>query len=112
MPAAPTRFTGLRVGPSGTGNAADITLVQKGTLTFNPASISAATSPEVSITLATAKAGDIFLLWPPSSLNAGLIVQGVAECRVDGTIVSRIANVTAGALDPASGTWGYIQIRA
>lgn len=112
MPAAPTRLTGLRVGPSGTGNAADLTLIQKGTLTFNPPSVSAATAPEVSITLATAKAGDIFWLWPPSSLNAGLIVQSVGECRVDGTIITRIANVTAGALDAPSGTWGYYQFRA
>lgn len=106
-----TRFTKLRVGPSGSGAAADISLIRTGTVTWDPASVGAATAVEQNIAFASAAVGDIFILTPPAALNDGLIV-GTGYCRTAGQITITIGNCTAGSLDAASGSWGYLQIRA
>lgn len=101
--------SGLAIGTKGT--AVELSLVIEGTVSVNPASIAANTTGDTSVTIASAKAGDIIVWTPPSDLEAGLVVGG-SWCASDGTVVLRLGNVTVGAIDGAAKTWSYLIIRS
>lgn len=69
--------------------------------TIDFASVASVTAPDQAIAVPGTLAGDTVLCSPQGTWPAGLTLpQG--RCLVDGTVQFRIANVTAGALDPAS----------
>lgn len=101
--------SGAAIGTKGT--ATDWTLWKKVTATVDPASIPANTTANTAVTQADVKAGDVIQVLPPSTIESGIAVAG-AWCAVDGTIQLRLANVTVGAIDPASATWTFVLLRS
>lgn len=82
-----------------------------GTVSVNPASVAAATCAETSVTISGALVGDVIVMSPPASLEAGLCASGARVSAAD-TVQVRLCNVTAGAVDGAALTWSYVIIRA
>lgn len=78
--------------------------IQKAVTVDLPSCSAATTTNSAGITVTGARAGDLVLVSIPSGLNAGL---GVASAYVsaDDTVIIRIINATAGALDPASASF-------
>lgn len=66
-------------------------------------SIAAATTAELTLTVTGAATGDTVALGPPATLETGLVATGFVSAA--DTVTVRLANVTAGAIDPASATW-------
>jgi hypothetical protein len=55
-------------------------------------------------------AGDVIIAIPPAALNTGLLVKSARY--LSGTqIAVTFDNITAGALDAASGTWVFLVFR-
>jgi hypothetical protein len=77
---------------------------------INPASVAAATSAEQSFTVPGVLLGDIVVVVPPSTLNAGLGVSHARSTGVD-TVAIRFFNATAGALDPAAADYVFLVTR-
>jgi hypothetical protein len=86
---------GIREGSSGPF------VIETFDVTVDFASIPAATAPDQAVTLAAARVGDQVLVTPLGTWLAN-ITQPQARCLVAGTVQVRVANVTAGAIDPAS----------
>lgn len=59
------------------------------------------TTADVAITIAGCKVGDAVSVEPLTQLEGG-ILAGQATVLADGTVTWRVANVTAGTIDPAS----------
>lgn len=82
-------------------------LIQAGTLTeytvsFNPASVNAATTAEQAVTVTGVLTTDLILsVTPASALTAGTFISGFRISAAD-TVQLAFGNVTAGALDPAA----------
>lgn len=79
-----------------------ITKHQRVTGTLNFGSIAAGATAELAITITGATTADSIIVTPPSTLEAGLVCCGVPST---GQHYVRLANVTAGAIDPASATF-------
>lgn len=70
-------------------------------VTVDVASIPAVTAPDTAVVVASARVGDNIIVTPLGVWPVGITLpQG--RCLVAGTVQVRIANVTAGAIDPAS----------
>ena len=70
-------------------------------VTADIGSLTAATATDTAVPVSVAKVGDSILITPQGTWPAGITLpQG--RCLVAGTVQFRIANVTAGAIDPAS----------
>ena len=94
------------------GAGTPITLIQKGTVTVNPADLAAGDTADESITISGAAVGDLVILQPPAAaLTAGLII-GQAWVSATNTVKARLYNPTGGAINEASGTWSYALIRS
>lgn len=78
-----------------------------GEMTVNPASLGAGAIANTDVTGTSARVGDLVQVFPPATLEAGIVVQG-ASCPANGTIRIRLYNPTAGAVDAASATWSYV----
>jgi hypothetical protein len=90
----------LREAPSGPikGVSVDVTV--------DVASLAAATAVDTAVTVPGALVGDTIVVQPLGTWPAGITApQG--RCLVAGTVQCRIANVTAGAIDPASQTFRF-----
>lgn len=72
-------------------------------VTVDVASIGAGLVVETSIAVANALPGDTIRCTPLGVWNASL-VDGGARCSVAGTVLWRVFNPTAGAIDPVSQT--------
>lgn len=79
-------------------------------LTIDFASVAATVAPDQAIVVPGSLAGDTVLCAPQGVWNPGL-THPQGRCLVDGTVQFRIANVTAGALDPASQTCKLTTLR-
>jgi hypothetical protein len=79
-------------------------------VTFDPASVSSATSAEQDITVQGVKVGDIVLAVNKPSATAGV---GIVNARVKAanTVSLTYMNATAGAVDPASEVYTFIIAR-
>jgi hypothetical protein len=77
---------------------------------INPANHTAVASVDTTITSTAIKAGDVIVAIPPSTLEAGIAVQG-CHTVVDGSFKLRTTNASAGAIDPASATWTFLVYR-
>lgn len=75
----------------------------RGTATLDFPSIAAAASATLTIAVPGADVGDPVVVGVPAALNAGLAVLGFVSAA--GVVTVRLTNVTAGAIDPASGSW-------
>ena len=89
------------------GNAANISLV---TATFDVASVAAATSVQQTVTVNGIRTSD-YVAVVNATHTAGLI-YGPCVASANNTVLMTIANVTAGALDPASQTLTFLVVRA
>lgn len=77
-------------------------------VTFDPASVALSTSAEQNVTVPGVLATDVCLaVIPPAALNAGLSVS-FGRVTAAATVAVRLVNVTAGALDAASGVWRFV----
>jgi hypothetical protein len=82
-----------------------------GSFTWDPPNVPANSTVDTTLTDATVaslsgmRAGMLVTVSPPSTINAGIMV--VAWCGASSTITIRLANLTAGAINPASGDWVF-----
>lgn len=76
-------------------------------VTFNPASVAAATSAEQTVTVSGVKTGDIVIAVNKPSATAGV---GIVNARVSAadTVALTFMNATAGAVDPASEVYTFV----
>lgn len=101
------RMDALQIGLSGSV----VTKLVNGAVVVDPASIAAATTGETDVTITGAEVGDVVLMEPPSTLNAGIVAQSVCRVSAADTIKLRLGNLTAGAIDVLSATWRYTLIK-
>lgn len=80
-----------------------------GSATLDFPSIAAGATAELTITLTGCSAGDQVIVGPPSTLAAGLMVT--AYCSAANTVTIRLHNTTAGAIDPAAGSYKVSVLR-
>lgn len=77
-------------------------------VTHDPASLATLTAVDTAVTVAGLLTTDVVVaVIPPAALNAGLSIQS-ARVTAANTLTYRMYNSTAGALDAASGTWGFV----
>lgn len=89
------------------GNVSNVSLV---TVTFDVASVGAATSVQQTVTVPGVMTND-FVNVSNATHTAGL-VYGPCRASATNTVLVTIANVTAGPLDPASQTLTFMVARA
>lgn len=94
-------------GRAGTSGPAEM-LVQDLTIDF--ASVATIVAVDQAITVAGSVVGDTVLCSPQGVWIAGLTLP-MGRCIVDGTVQFRIANPTAGALDPVSQICRLVTLR-
>ena len=80
------------------------------TVTIDPASIPANSTANQFVSLPTAAVGDAVAIGPPAGLETGLVVTGYVSAA--DIVQIRIANVTAAAINPASGSWRVAVLRS
>lgn len=80
------------------------------TATVDPGNHTAITSVNTSVSIAGILATDLVVAIPPATLEASIAVQGV-HTVVAGGFTLRTTNASAGAVDPASATWGFVVFR-
>ena len=90
----------------------EVWVTQKsGSFTWNPPNVPAASTVDTVLTtsdgggLAGLRAGMSVSVSPPSSIDSGL--GWGAFVASDNTLTVRLVNVTAGGINPASGTWAF-----
>lgn len=94
---------GIREGSSGPF------VIETFDVTVDVASLAATTAVDTAVTVAAARVGDSIIVTPLGTWPAGITApQG--RCAVAGTVQVRIANVTAGAIDPASQSFRFTLI--
>lgn len=103
----PNVLVGNAVSPvleSGTNTNLQYTpAVLKASATLDFGSIAAGTTAELTVTVTGAATTDDVTANPASSLEAGLVWSAVVTSA--NTVTIRVANVTTGAIDPASRSW-------
>lgn len=83
-----------------------------GDFTWDPPNVPAASTVDTTLDVATCadlgdlRAGMTVTVTPPSTLEAGIVI-GAAWVSAHQTLTVRLANVTALAINPASGTWSF-----
>ncbi len=84
-------------------------VVETQDVTVDVASVVAVTAVDTAVLVPKALVGDAIIVTPLGTWPAGLTApQG--RCLVAGTVQVRVANVTAGAIDPASQTFRFTLI--
>lgn len=82
-----------------------------GSFTWNPPNVPAASTVDTTLTTSTVaelrglRTGMVATVSPPSAIDAGLIWG--AWVPADDQLTIRLANVTAGGINPGSGTWAF-----
>jgi hypothetical protein len=85
------------------GTTTKVSKILTNTATLDFASISSGTTADLTITVTGCAAGDSVFLGLPSAPPAGVVFTGFVSAA--NTVTVRAANVTAGAIDPASATY-------
>lgn len=109
---ASTTFSGPVTSTNGftPGTGETITNVLTATSTINFASIPANTTADSSgITVTGAAVGDAVFVGVPAAIESGIVVTGYVSAA--NTVKVRAANVTAGAVDPASGSFKVVVVQ-
>ncbi len=83
--------------------------IEFGTVEIDPANLNATTRGATTFTLTGAKATDIIIVNPPSTLNDDLIFAGAA-ITADDEVTVYLYNPTAGAINQAAATFSYCWI--
>lgn len=99
---------GIAAGASGS----TITLIKKGTIAVDLASMLTLTASEVTLTITGAAVGDTVIMNPLAAGNTAGIVFGGARVSAANTVKLRVFNGSAGTIDEASQLWDYCLIRA
>ena len=81
--------------------------IHKGTVSINPALISANESGETAVTIPGVSVGDEVLFFNPSSLETGLAFSG-SRVSAANTVQHRLSNVTEGSVTGTARTWNYL----
>lgn len=90
---------------------ATLTAVLKATSTIDFGSISAgATSDSTGITVTGAATGDAVIVGAPAAIEAGLVVTAYVSAA--NTVKVRVANVTGSPINPASGSFTVVVVKA
>lgn len=82
------------------------TRLKFGTVTVNPGNVSANSTLDTAVTVDGLRTGMPVFVSPPSTLDSGIAFAG-AWVASNNTLTIRLANVTAGGINPASATWAY-----
>lgn len=80
-----------------------------GSFTWNPPNVPAASTVDTTLTTSEftgLRVGQPVFVTPPSAIDSGIVLAG-AWVATDNTLTIRLGNVTAGAINPASGTWAF-----
>jgi hypothetical protein len=77
------------------------------TVTFDPASVATVVGVEQDVTVTGVLATDYLIGFEPGDESATACAIGAARVKAADTIAVWFCNPTAGALDPASGTWKF-----
>jgi hypothetical protein len=92
------------------GTGTTVTSILAATATINFASISANTTTDSSaITVTGAAVGDAVFVGAPAAIESGLVITGFVSAA--NAVKVRAANVTAAAIDPASGAFKVVVIK-
>lgn len=102
-------FSAINVGARRGVTGTDISLIKRGTVTINPASIAGQEQAELTVTITGAALGDTVILTPPAAFEA--LIVGAARVSAADTVKFVLGNLTVGAIDAASASWGYTLIR-
>ena len=81
-----------------------------GTVSVNPPSINAGAETDVDVAVAGILATDFVFVMTPPTLEAGLYPRRVVV-PANGTLRITLRNETAGAVDGAALTWGFLIVR-
>lgn len=84
----------------------------KGSVVLDFVSCPAASVTIQTLTVPGALPGDAVLLTPPAGGLSVAVACGVGYVSAANTVKMPVTNPTAGALDPASATFGYVLFRA
>lgn len=78
-----------------------------GTVTVDVPSVPANSCVNQTVTISGRNASDMLFLQPSTNLSTGLDVMPLFDTGAGSDFTVRVCNVTAGAIDPPSGNWGY-----
>ena len=78
-----------------------------GTVAVDVPSVAAGSCVNQTVTISGRQASDMLLLEPSSNFTSGLVVMPIFDTGSGNDFTVRICNVTTGAIDPPSGSWGY-----
>lgn len=90
------------------------TFSARGQITWNPPNVPAASTVDTVLDVLTypqlqgLREGNHVFVTPPSTIDAGLAWGGL--CAADDTLTIRLTNVTAGGINPESGTWKFMGV--
>ena len=77
-------------------------------VSVNPDQISGASTGETTVTVPKSVPGQVIIVQPPSSLDAGIICAATAVCTTAGQVILRLANVTANPINVAASTFVFV----
>jgi hypothetical protein len=100
---ASTHLSGLNIGSGG-----DISKIMIGSVSIDPASLSAGAEADTSVTVTGAPVGAVVIVNPPTAgFSAGIELCG-AWVSAANTVKVRIRNNTGGAVDQAAASCPYV----
>lgn len=107
-----TNFSGPVQSDNGfiVGTGSTVSAVLKGSASLDFASIAAAASADLTITVTGVAVGDSVALALPAAPAAGLVFNAFVSAT--NTVTVRATNITALAVDAAAATYGAVVIRA
>lgn len=107
-----TNFSGPVQSDNGfiVGSGSTVSAIFKGSASLDFASIAAAASADLTITVTGAAVGDSVALALPAAPAAGLVFNAFVSAT--NTVTVRASNITALAVDAAAATYGAVVIRA
>jgi hypothetical protein len=78
-----------------------------GQVTVDVPSVAANSCLDQAVTITGRQPSDMLLLQPSTNFTTGLTVMPLFDTTSGNNFTVRVCNVTAGAIDPPSGSWGY-----
>jgi hypothetical protein len=82
-----------------------------GTATIDVPSVAANACVTQSVSISGRNGSDILILEPSTNFPSGLVVMPIFDTGGGDAFTVRVCNITAGAIDPPSGNWGYAAFR-
>jgi hypothetical protein len=82
-----------------------------GTATIDVPSVGAASCVDQSMSISGRLGSDLLLTEPPTNFPTGLVAMPIFDTAAGDSFTIRVCNVTAAAIDPPSGDWGFAVFR-